>query len=298
MRCQCTSVARSSGTWWPGARSVSDISLSLITPTWGRAFHSPHQSHMAALGSGGVKGLHLLGPCGAGPWALDLWRWGTELDADHARYCTDPSHRSHNVLDQYPTMHHFVTEMCTHVHISVTKWCIVGYGIGAWDLHYWSSVQGTHHCISFTAQNLNNMMASWHGNTFCITDPLWGESICLFVVFLTNSERYRVVTFSLLLAWTQAVKQSNGRWFDLPWYHMMTLIICSNSNVWMVSWPYTLTLTEIMIESPLVKNHFCNWGLFIHRRIVHSQINIDNNNSTDIMMLNNLLSTSYQNELP
>ena len=35
----------------------------------------------------------------------------------------------------YPTMHHFVTEMCTHVHISVTKWCIVGYGIGAlWDL--------------------------------------------------------------------------------------------------------------------------------------------------------------------
>ena len=32
-------------------------------------------------------------------------------------------------------MHHFVTEMCTHMHISVTKWCIVGYGTGAlWDL--------------------------------------------------------------------------------------------------------------------------------------------------------------------
>ena len=26
-----------------------------------------------------------------------------------------------------PTMHHIVTEMCTYVHISVTKWCIVGY---------------------------------------------------------------------------------------------------------------------------------------------------------------------------
>ena len=26
-------------------------------------------------------------------------------------------------------MHHFVTEMCTHVHISVTKWCILGYGL-------------------------------------------------------------------------------------------------------------------------------------------------------------------------
>ena len=35
----------------------------------------------------------------------------------------------------HPKMHHFVTEMCTYVHISVTKWCIVGYEIDAsWDL--------------------------------------------------------------------------------------------------------------------------------------------------------------------
>ena len=32
------------------------------------------------------------------------------------------------------TIHHFVTEMCTYVHISVTKWCIVGYLSNAlWD---------------------------------------------------------------------------------------------------------------------------------------------------------------------
>ena len=38
-------------------------------------------------------------------------------------------------LDKYPTVHHFVTEMCTRVHISVTKWCIVGYLSNAsWDL--------------------------------------------------------------------------------------------------------------------------------------------------------------------
>ena len=37
--------------------------------------------------------------------------------------------------DTYPTMHHFVTEMCTHVHISVTKWCIVGYEtVALWNL--------------------------------------------------------------------------------------------------------------------------------------------------------------------
>ena len=41
--------------------------------------------------------------------------------------CTpiNPSHKSHNALGKYPTMHHFVTEMCIYVHISVTKWCIV-----------------------------------------------------------------------------------------------------------------------------------------------------------------------------
>ena len=47
----------------------------------------------------------------------------------------DPSHKSHNASDKYPTMQHFVTEMCTHVHISVTKCCIMGYDTDAfWDL--------------------------------------------------------------------------------------------------------------------------------------------------------------------
>ena len=32
-------------------------------------------------------------------------------------------------IRKHPTMHHFVTKMCTCVHISVTKWCIVGYGL-------------------------------------------------------------------------------------------------------------------------------------------------------------------------
>ena len=36
-------------------------------------------------------------------------------------------YKPHNVPVQYPTMHYFVTEMCTCVHISVTKWCIEGY---------------------------------------------------------------------------------------------------------------------------------------------------------------------------
>ena len=42
------------------------------------------------------------------------------------------SHKSHNAFDKYPTLHHFVTEMCKHVHISIKKWCFVRYGTGAW----------------------------------------------------------------------------------------------------------------------------------------------------------------------
>ena len=45
------------------------------------------------------------------------------LDSPSGKFC--------NALNIHPTMHHFVTEMCTHVQISVTKWCIIGYGICA-----------------------------------------------------------------------------------------------------------------------------------------------------------------------
>ena len=46
----------------------------------------------------------------------------------------DPSHKSHNALDKYPTMLHFITEMCTRahfcykmVHCGIWGWCIVGF---------------------------------------------------------------------------------------------------------------------------------------------------------------------------
>ena len=50
----------------------------------------------------------------------------------------DPSYKPHIALDKYSTMQHFVTEMCTYVYISVTKWCIVGVGYlsnALWTLH-------------------------------------------------------------------------------------------------------------------------------------------------------------------
>ena len=53
-----------------------------------------------------------------------------------------------------PTMHHFVAEMCTCVHISVTKYCIVGYLCDAlWDL--WDgSIASTWRKIKVTKSRL------------------------------------------------------------------------------------------------------------------------------------------------
>ena len=59
--------------------------------------------------------------------------YGTKTTLTSVTLRVHPSHKSHNALGKYPTIYHFVTEMC--MHISVTKWCIVGYRIGAlWDL--------------------------------------------------------------------------------------------------------------------------------------------------------------------
>ena len=61
------------------------------------------------------------------------------------RQTIDLSHKSHSAPVPYPTMLHFVTEMCTHVHISVTKLCIVGYLSDAlWDL--WEGYVWTQGC--------------------------------------------------------------------------------------------------------------------------------------------------------
>ena len=58
----------------------------------------------------------------------------------HKAICVsvDLLHKSYNAPIPYPTMQHFVTEMCTPVHISVTKCCVVRYLSNAsWDVWDW-----------------------------------------------------------------------------------------------------------------------------------------------------------------
>ena len=58
----------------------------------------------------------------------------------------DPFHKYQNASVSYLTVQNFVTEMCTSVHISVTKWCIVGYVSDVlWDSGDRSIVQQLFH---------------------------------------------------------------------------------------------------------------------------------------------------------
>ena len=51
----------------------------------------------------------------------------------------EPFHISYNAPVTYPTIHRFVTEMCKHLHISVTKWCLAEcLSRALWDLWDWS----------------------------------------------------------------------------------------------------------------------------------------------------------------
>ena len=66
------------------------------------------------------------------------------------RLSIDPPHISPNALNKFQTMHHFLTEMSTLVHISLTKRCVVGYGPDAlWDMCniYWTAITDAYYKI-------------------------------------------------------------------------------------------------------------------------------------------------------
>ena len=99
------------------------------------------------------------------------------VDFDHPASLTtydpaiDPIAQIPQCISTYPTVLHFVTEMCTHVLISVTKWFIVGDESGAlrnlWD---WS--------LGFHISN---------------TQPLQTKNACLCVYFIVVQNMTNIV---------------------------------------------------------------------------------------------------------
>ena len=60
-----------------------------------------------------------------------LWHHCSNVSTTRACVTIDTLHKPHNALENYPTSHHSVTEMLTHVHISVTDQCSVVFMLGA-----------------------------------------------------------------------------------------------------------------------------------------------------------------------
>ena len=54
-----------------------------------------------------------------------IWDLLYRISHNTATGLIDLLHKSHNASVPYPTIYHFVTEMCTSLHISVTKHCLV-----------------------------------------------------------------------------------------------------------------------------------------------------------------------------
>ena len=76
----------------------------------------------------------------------------------------NPSKECHNASDRYPIMYHLVTETWTCVHVSVTQWCIVGYGRDALcEMH--NILISLFHCFS------------WSGIILCMPPSQWETSL-------------------------------------------------------------------------------------------------------------------------
>ena len=75
-------------------------------------------------------------------------------------------------------MHHFVTEICTRVHISVTKWCILGYLSNAlWDL--WDG--------SIDSWEMFTALAQTHDESSACEITLDDLDRCSMVIYFKNS---------------------------------------------------------------------------------------------------------------
>ena len=106
------------------------------------------------------------------------------------RPTTDLLHKSHNAPVPYPTTYHFVqfiTDLCTPVHISVTKCCIVRYLSNVlWDLWDWS--------VIWTMQDMQDFaFLQIFSSTLLISKPLFVVSppICFKYRLVHSSETKR-----------------------------------------------------------------------------------------------------------
>ena len=104
----------------------------------------------------------------------------------------------------YPTMHHFVTEMCTCVHISATKWCTVGYLSNVlWDL--WHGSIGCQPDEPLASLVTTNTIINVYGSLVVIMLTHWGRDKMTAVSQTTLSNAFswlKMLEFRLRFHWS------------------------------------------------------------------------------------------------
>ena len=70
-------------------------------------------------------------------------------------------------------------------------------------------------CFNWTAEFEAVMMMLWHGNTFHITVPLWGESSDDWWFNVKKGQWCRAMKFSLLSAWTSHHEKTLFTWWGI-----------------------------------------------------------------------------------
>ena len=82
------------------------------------------------------------------------------------------NHKFHSAAYKYNKMHNFVTEMCTHVHISVTKWCIVGFVILVDSTTVATCSSIIYIYIYSTIPRINMIMSLWWPDDAILWEPV------------------------------------------------------------------------------------------------------------------------------
>ena len=131
---------------------------------------------------------------------------------------------------KYPTMYHFGTEMCTHVHISITKWCIVGLWdwciVGFVRLAYWNVAQEYNHkddlCFSHLSSHSHKtfiaLITSWDSVSTWKTIKYSEFLLRLYHEYLKKSgcTDPDVIPMAVKWPWSVRNKNSSMRWQDFP----------------------------------------------------------------------------------
>ena len=150
----------------------------------------------------------------------------------------DSSHKSHNAPENYPTIHHFINEICTRVHISVTNWCIK-----VWDRLIVGFVSQVYYLRSIVV-GVRDCPAC---RTSLIATRFWVVVICPIIKCVTVLE-FSFILFDLCLFITNFNFVLNYVPIATFWiftYHkvwILLIIFCFIWSYWII---YFLTCLEV-----------------------------------------------------